>query len=373
MIIQSEWRAIIIKKRVTDLIKMLAIAVCLICIYKIGNGRDSKSGTDERIISDTQYSDGSATTYDFSMGTSVVINLYGNDLENSDYSSELMERINYLDDELISWRNDSSELYEVNNKYKKDVPYGISDELYNVLDMSLAVCRDSEGALDISIRPLAKVWNIEEADSESFTIPTDKDIDKALEYVGYENITLEDGTVTMSKDNMILDLGSVGKGYALDVVRDYLEDTDVDGAVVSVGGSVLVYGSKASGKDWHIGIRNPKGDASDMIGYLTIQEGADICVSTSGDYEKYFMVDGKRYHHILDRNTGYPAYQGLSSVTVVCENGLYSDALSTACFSLGYEKSLALLEKYNAEAIFIDYDNNVTVTDGLKEMYSKSE
>lgn len=367
MILQGGWRDTIIKKKFIDFFKMLALAVGLICIYKIYSVNDNK---DEYFHNDIQYSDGSYTTYDFAMGTSVVINLYGENVASGDYNSELMDRIKYLDDEIISWRTEGSELNLFNSNYKCGELYNVSDELYNVLLKSLSVCKDSGGALDISIRPLADVWKIESADSDSFIVPEKSDIDAALKSVGYENIELKDGQVILQRSGMVLDLGATGKGYALDYVKEYIQKSDIKGAVVSVGGSVLVYGSKDDNTDWHIGIRNPRGEADEMIGYLTFKGDADICVSTSGDYEKFFIVNGTRYHHILDRSTGYPSDAGLSSVTVVCENGLYSDALSTACFSLGYEKSLPLLQKYNAEAVFIDTDNNITITEGLKDIFN---
>lgn len=367
MISLRGWRDTIIKKRFVDFVKMLAVAVGLICIYRIYTVNDN---SDAYIHNDIQYSDGSYTTYDFAMGTSVVINLYGEDVAYGNYNSEIMDRIKYLDDKIISWRTDGSELNLFNTNYQRGESYNVSDELYNILEQSLSVCKDSEGALDISIRPLADVWKIEEADSGSFTVPEKCDIEAAIKSVGYEEIELKDGQIALQKSGMILDLGATGKGYALDYVKEYIEKSDINGAVISVGGSVLIYGSKDDNTDWHIGIRNPRGEADEMIGYLTFEEGANICVSTSGDYEKFFVVNGIRYHHILDRSTGYPSDAGLSSVTVVCENGLYSDALSTACFSLGYEKSLSLLKKYNAEAVFIDMDNNITVTEGLKDRFN---
>jgi thiamine biosynthesis lipoprotein len=181
------------------------------------------------------------------------------------------------------------------------------------------------------------------------------------------------GTLCIDAENITVDLGAVGKGYALDYVKGILDTGNLKGAVVAVGGSVMVYGSKTDGSDFRVGIRNPKGAIDEMTGYLSFPGGSNICISTSGNYEKYFVVDGVRYHHILDRTTGYPAKSGLASVTVVCENGLYSDALSTACFVLGYEASLPLLEKYNAEAVFIDDDNGITVTEGLAGIYHDAD
>ena len=130
------------------------------------------------------------------------------------------------------------------------------------------------------------------------------------------------------------------------------------GAVLSVGGSIGVFGARGKdGDPWRIGVRDPFSD-SGQLGVITLQEGF---VSTSGDYEKYFEQDGRRYFHILDATTGYPAKSGLKSVSVVCDNGLLSDALSTACFLLGEEASHALLEQYGASAVFVDAEGNISI------------
>lgn len=165
----------------------------------------------------------------------------------------------------------------------------------------------------------------------------------------------------------------MGKGIACDRIKDLLdedmiaqrEDTGTQGAIVSVGGSILVYGKKPDGEKWTVAIQDPRGPDGEYMGVLSLDD--TTVVSTSGDYEKYFMENGKRYHHILDPHTGYPAESGLISVTVVCENGLLSDGLSTACFVLGKERGLKLLEEYGAEGVIIDKDKKVTVTDGLQK------
>ena len=170
-------------------------------------------------------------------------------------------------------------------------------------------------------------------------------------------------------DKCTLDLGAVGKGIACDVVQDYLKkQKEVSGAVIAVGGSILLYGSKADGSDWNVAVQNPRGQDGEAMGVLSLSDTTNV--STSGDYEKYFTQDGKRYHHILDPSTGYPADSGLISVTIVSDSGLLSDGLSTACFVLGKEKGEKLLETYGAEGVFIDQNKKVTVTKGLKDKFT---
>ena len=352
-----------IGRKIAVAIGMLAVAGLLIVLYRWMNVREGISKGDS--LADGQ------TTYSFAMGTSVSVSLYG--AQDTEYA-KLEQTIKELDEQEISWRQEGSALYKLNHTYMAGKATEVSDTLYLALTQANNICRDSGGALDITIRPLANLWNIESATEEDFRVPTDTEIAETLTKTGYEAVTIDASKeVTIDRPDMVLDLGAVGKGFALDIAEQILKEDSVSGGTISVGGSVLVYGAKQDDSAFRVGIRNPQGDAEDMIGYLEFASDSNTCVSTSGDYEKYIEKDGARYHHILDRKTGYPAESGLSSVTVVCQNGLYSDALSTACYVLGYEKSLPLLQKYKAEAVFIDKENQVTVTDGLREQYHSAQ
>ncbi len=357
-------------KKIVTLLKMIVLSVGFIFVFKLIMDNQKTDNSDEKL----EYHSGD-TQYGFSMGTSVNVTLYGTDSE--ELYQVVMDKIDELDRDYISWRNEESELGRLNADYVSGVEYNLSDTLYEAVLSSWKVCKDSNGALDITIRPVADAWNIEGADSENFVIPEKTDIEDALAIIGYEYIHINEadvlsegaGKITINKSDMIIDLGATGKGYVLDIIKKWLDETSVSGACISVGGSILIYGEKDDSSSWKVGIRDPQGSSDAMIGYLEFPSGTNMCVSTSGYYEKYFDVDGVRYHHIIDRNTGMPSDSGLASVTIVCENGLYSDALSTACFVLGYEQSLKLLEKYDAEAIFIDEENNIIFTEGLKNKF----
>ena len=162
-----------------------------------------------------------------------------------------------------------------------------------------------------------------------------------------------------------LDLGAVGKGAACDAAVDAYEEAGINRAVVSVGGSVGVYGEKPGGQPWTIALRDP--DTEGSLGTLSLASGF---LSTSGSYEKQFTEDGVTYHHLLDPDTGYPAESGLLSVTVWSGRGTLSDALSTACFVLGLEDSLPVLEQFDSEAVFITEDHQIYVTEGLADAFS---
>ena len=139
--------------------------------------------------------------------------------------------------------------------------------------------------------------------------------------------------------------------------------------MISVGGSILTYGNKPEGGAWQIAVTDPQ-DPSQSVGVLTLDGG--YCVSTSGDYERYVEVDGVRYHHILDPRTGFPARSDVAGVTIVTTDGFLSDALSTACFVLGSEEGQKLLEKYDAEGLFIDHEGTITMTEGMRQYFHLS-
>ncbi len=357
-------------KKLVTLLKMIILSFGLVAIFAM-----VKKGSQQKVDSGNLPG---TTNYYFAMGTSVSINLYDKDkaFDEAGIAEQIIKDIKILDEDILSWRSKESELGKLNNSTDKSIE--ISTELYTVLAQSLAICRDSYGALDITIRPLIALWNIEgEGDASDFVPPCDEDIKNVLQKVDYENISLNAETssykLSRASKDTIIDLGATGKGYALDKAKDILEEAGADGALITVGGSILVYGKKTDGSSWKIGVRDPRkpNDTSAMMGYLEFPAGTIACISTSGGYEKFKIYEGKEYHHILDSKTGYPANSGLLSVTVVCDDGLVSDGLSTACFVLGYEKSLPLLQKYNAQAVFMDSNGDIMVTDGLKDCWIK--
>jgi thiamine biosynthesis lipoprotein len=246
--------------------------------------------------------------------------------------------------------------------------YTLSDDILSYLKQEQELYEETKGAFSFCIRPLTQLWGIEDGGTD---IPSDTDIENEMDYIDGSQITLTSKGIIFEKDGMAIDFGATGKGIACDVVAEKLSETNVNGAVVSVGGSVAVYGSKGDGKSWHIGIRNPRGEEDEVMGVLECSDATMI--STSGDYEKYFEKDGKRYHHILDPATGYPVDNGLISVTIISDSGFMSDALSTACFVLGLEDGMAYAEKKGVEAIFITQDKKVYITDGIKKTFRITE
>lgn len=300
---------------------------------------------------------GETDKYGVAMGTVITQRLFSKKSAEKE-SEDITDIINALEDK-ISWRKEGSDIFTLNRNY---IMYCDSD-LKAVLDASFDVWDSSGGAFDITVGKLTSLWNIGD---EGARVPSEKEIENALDYVDGSKVRISGDGVTVMKGQMI-DLGAVGKGLACDKIKAYLENTDISGAVISVGGSVLLYGENTAGEKWKVAVRDPRGDSGDYVGTVMIDEG---CVSTSGDYERVLEADGKSYHHIIDPKTGMPADSGLISVTVVSDSGFTSDALSTACFVLGKEEGMKLLEKYNAQGIFIDSEYTVYVSDGLKGDFS---
>ncbi len=270
---------------------------------------------------------------------------------------DIISLVEYLEN-TISFKDEESKLSKLNTEGE------LSDAVIaQALQACLDVSEKSGGAFDVSLGDISELWGI---GTENARIPADEEIKNALSVGGYENIGLDGNRITLNGEFSV-DLGAVGKGLACDYIMSYLKASeDVNGAVVSVGGSIVVYGQhNKAGDKWSIGISHPRKE-NEYLGIIRLDEGF---VSTSGDYERYFEQDGIRYHHILDGETGYPSDSGLVSVTVVCDSGILSDALSTACFVLGKEKGEELLKQYGASGIFVDEDINITVVGDIDFEY----
>ena len=241
----------------------------------------------------------------------------------------------------------------------------VSDETAGYLKQVLELSKASDGAMDPTMGQVIRLWDI---DGENPHIPEEEELNSLLENVGYQKVTLDGDKVTMP-EGVTLDLGAAGKGIGCDAAKKVLEENqEVSAAIINLGGSsVMSYGTKPDGSSWQVAVTDPRDTEGDYLGVVSLN-GTEF-LSTSGDYEKYFIEDGVRYHHILDPSTGYPARSGLTSVTVVCEDGLDADGLSTACFVLGKEKAEKLLESYDADGLFVDDSGHVWMTDGMKERF----
>jgi thiamine biosynthesis lipoprotein len=188
--------------------------------------------------------------------------------------------------------------------------------------------------------------------------------------VNYRDVVINrtNSTVFLRKKGMLLDLGGIAKGYAADLAFGTLKRYGITAGIVAVGGEIRTFGLRPDGKQWNVGIKNPRqsNEKDDIIGTIRL---SNKTISTSGDYERYFIADGERFHHILNPKTGYPA--SLSrSVSIITEKGVFTDGFSTAIFVLGAEKGLEAIREINRDfemdAIIIDNNGSIHETDRIK-------
>ena len=296
------------------------------------------------------------------MGTTATITVYG---DAHDALTDAVQDALLRTDKRLSWRIDGSDVANINAAAGKN-PVTVGDDTLRILKTLRDIAQKSGNAFDPAIGPLSRAWDF---GGENQRVPAKEEVARLLPLCG-GTVTLDEQekTAYLPEMGMSLDLGAAGKGAACDEAYTALKASKADGAIVSLGGSSLcLYGGKPDGKPFSVGIKNPLEPQSSPIGTLSLSAGF---LSTSGTYERYFEQDSVIYHHLLDPRTGYPAKSGLLSVTVFCQSGLLSDALSTACFVLGIEKGKALLEEYNAQAVFCDEQKRVYVTEGLAQRFT---
>lgn len=226
----------------------------------------------------------------------------------------------------------------------------ITSEQYYILDKSLDISNITEGAFDITVGSLKRIWDFNQ---EQKSVPSEEEIENALSNVDYHNIILTDSFVSLKEDNCVMDLGGISKGYALDRVVDILKKEGVTAGIVDAGGDLKIFGKKHNNDRWCIGIVNPR-KPGEIFKKIYIDNGA---IATSGDYQRYFIKDEKRFHHILDPKTGFPATRSVS-VTIHTEKGIIADALATGVFVLGPQKGMELIKKLNDVDALIMYMEN---------------
>ncbi|HHV93122.1 MAG TPA: FAD:protein FMN transferase [Firmicutes bacterium] len=291
------------------------------------------------------------------MDTSIEMRIYGSkrDLEAA------FRRVQELDN-LMSRTRKGSDIYRVNQEAGRSWVKVSADTFY-VIETALRFAELTGGLFDPTVTPLVELWGI---GTENPQIPDQEAIDRAKALIDYRNVELDQAgrRVRLTQPGMGLDLGAIGKGYAADSVAQLLRERGVKSALLNLGGNVLVIGGKPDGSPWRIGIQDPFAARGT---HVTVLEVRDISIVTSGPYERFFIRNGKRYHHILNPETGYPAETGLASVSIITPASTTADALSTSVFLLGVEKGLALLEELeNVEGMLITNDRKVYLTSGLK-------
>jgi thiamine biosynthesis lipoprotein len=240
----------------------------------------------------------------------------------------------------------------------------VSPETLDVIAKSLWISDRSGGVFDITFEVMHGLWRFDE-DLEK-RLPDSAAIAERRKLIDYRRIVLdrEKSTVFLNRPSMKISLGGIAKGYAIDKAKEILLGAGIEDFLAQAGGDLYVHGHRADGSPWMAGVRDPRGPEGSYFARMPV---VDHAFSTAGDYERSFVLEGKRYHHIIDPRTGYPATAS-RSVTIWATDALTADALDDAVFILGAEKGLALVESVDdAGAIIVDADNRVHVSKRLKD------
>jgi len=297
----------------------------------------------------------------FIMGTVVTIQLF--DIEDETLITESFNKISEIEN-LISLNIESSELNGINN-HAGQGPYKISANTYYVIEEAIKYSVLSKGKFDISMEPVISLWKI---GTKEAAVPDREELLTKLNKVGYEQIILDEVNQTVELlEGVKLDLGSIGKGFAADIVAKYLRGEGVKKAIINLGGNILVIGEKAKGIPYRVGLQNPYEKRNE---YFAVVEVADKTVVTSGIYERNFTKDNILYHHILSTKDGYPVDNGVVCVTVVADASIDADALSTVLFLEGIEKGLKLANSIEGiECIYVDENSKFFLSEHAGEIF----
>ncbi len=293
----------------------------------------------------------------FAMDTVAVLTVYGKGADGAiaDFERELLRL-----ERLFSAFDENSGVWEINSAQGE--PVRLEKELLNIICAAKEASHMVGGAFDITVAPIVRAWGF----GAENHVPGEDEIAALLPLVGHEKIDITGGKITLEKGAAI-DLGAIAKGYAAGALAELAAEQDITGAVISLGGNVQTFGEKPGGEPWLVAIQDPL-DMSAYAAVVEIAAGVNTAVVTSGGYQRYFEEGEERYHHIIDPKTGYPARSGLLSATVICHNSAMADALSTAFFVLGAEKSLEIANSAGGEldVILITEDGRLLYTPGLE-------
>lgn len=304
----------------------------------------------------------------FALDTIIELKLYQYpNKERNTLIQDTFDRMKQLENTL-SMHVEGSDI-DLLNKSAGEKPVQVSDLTYRVLQDSLFFSEKTGGLFDITSGPLIDLWAINPPDGH---YPSQQELDETLPLIDYRKLDfLGDNQVMLQDKGMLVNLGAIAKGTIADEMKAFLLSHGVTSALINLGGNVLAVGSKPDGSSFVIGIQDPESERGEYL--LSIQIDDESVVS-SGDYERYFVYEGKVYHHILNPKTGFPAETNIKQVTLVTKNSQKADGLSTSVLLLGVQKGIQLVESLEGvEAILITKDHYIYFTEGLRGRYITQE
>lgn len=296
------------------------------------------------------------------MGTTVGVTLYENGSE--EVLDKVFKRVQEIEN-LVSINKEETEIDKLNENAGIS-PVKLSDSSFEIIEKALYYSKLSSGGYDLTVGPLVKLWSIGLPEAK---VPSQEEIEEIIKNIDYTKVELNKNTkeVFLSEKGMLLDLGSIAKGYAADEIVKILKEENINSAIIDLGGNIYALGFKEGNKNWKIGIQNPFDNRGKIVGSLEV---SNKTVVTSGVYERYIEQDGQTYHHILNPETGYPYETDIAGVSIIADKSIDGDALSTLVFTKGLEKGLELVENIDGvDAIFITNNKEVYVTKDLKDNF----
>lgn len=302
----------------------------------------------------------------FALGTLVRIRAYGEAADRA--VREAFARVQEIEAEM-SPDLDRSQVVAV-NRQAGGLPTRVSHDTLYVVEKARRYGELSQGKFDVAIGPLVRLWGI---GTDHAKVPALAEIERARSLMDYRDIEVDTaaGTVRLSRSGMALDLGAIAKGFAADEVASVLARWRVKSAFIDLGGNILVVGSRPDGSPWRVGIQDPWKDRGATFATVSI---SDMAVVSSGSYERYFERGGRRYHHILDPETGFPANTGIVSATVLARRSIDADALSTTVFLLGPKDGMNLISRLpGVDGIIVTDDRRVIASPGLDGLMEVNE
>ena len=320
----------------TKIIISILLIISLLCT---GCSKDNQPVTESRFLLDTYIS----------------ITVYNKN--DAKYLDEAFNICSEYED-ILSKTSQNGDIIKIQNNRYADV--SVSESTYEVIEIYKQLYEISNKKLDCTIGTVSNLWDYNES-----TLPDSNLISEAVSHIDQNKLVLNDNSVRLESDSIMLDFGAVAKGYISEKVKDFLVSKGVKSAVLNFGGNVITIGAKPDGAAFKIGIQKPFGDQNDVIEAVKIKDKAVI---TAGVYERFIEADGNIYHHILDPATGYGTNSDLYSATIICEDAALGDAYSTICILLGKTEALELINKTeNMEAIFVTDENELIYSDNVKK------
>ncbi len=273
-----------------------------------------------------------------------------------------IEEISRIENLISEWKP-TSETSRINDNAGIQ-PIQVSMELFDLIVRSIKVSALAGGAFDISFAPMNNLYQF---DRQEHALPSQEQINSWVQKVGYQKIIMDEVEVSvfLPEKGMRLGFGGIGQGYAANRAKEVMMKMGIKNGVVNASGDITAWGKKEDGKDWQVGIGDPK-NSNQYIAWLAAN---DIAITTSGNYEKFFTSNGKRYGHVIDPRIGYPA-TGLKSVTIICPDAELADALDTAIFVIGEKEGLELIEQLKGvECIIVNDKDEIITSSNLQLNY----